>query len=165
MNYIKITPCDIANGPGVRVTLWVAGCNHHCKGCHNPQTWSPSAGQRFSDDTLKEILELLKPDYIRGLTLSGGDPLYPRNRPDILTLIEQVREVYGNTKDIWLWTGYPWEDIQEQHITDLCDVVVDGEFIEEQKDISLPYCGSRNQRVIDCKKSLDAGKIVLWEEK
>lgn len=176
MNYIKWTYPDIANGPGCRLTLWLAGCNHHCKGCHNPQTWNPDAGQLFTEETKNEIIELLRPDYIQGLTLSGGDPLYPENRMDVLNLLASIREEYDNAKDVWLWTGYCWENILpiigEEYPEDelwrvipyFCDVIVDGEFIEEQKDISLPYCGSRNQRVIDCKKSLPTGKIVLWEE-
>lgn len=177
MNYIKWTYPDIANGPGCRLTLWVAGCNHHCKGCHNPQTWDQNAGQPFTEETKDKIIEMLRPDYIQGLTLSGGDPLYPENRPGVLNLLASIREEYDGTKDVWLWTGYRWEDILPtigdeypedelwQVIPYFCDVIVDGEFVEKQKDISLPYCGSRNQRVIDCKKSLKIGKIVLWEEK
>lgn len=184
MNYIKWTYPDIANGPGCRLTLWVAGCDHHCKGCHNPQTWDPDAGQPFTEETKNKIIEMLRPDYIQGLTLSGGDPLYPENRLDVLNLITAVYDEFKGEKDVWLWTGYKWEDLWDKNSSSLydyyltydfkylktviicyCDVIVDGEFIEEQKDISLPYCGSRNQRVIDCQKSLETGKIVLWEEK
>lgn len=175
MNYMKIINCDIANGHGVRITLFVSGCNHRCKGCQNPQTWDANAGQEFTfgkDGTAGEIIESLKPDYIRGLSLSGGDPLYPENRAGILCLCKDVRAVFGHSKDIWLWTGYTFEDLVDMAqtdaalagILDIVDVVVDGPFIQEQRDITLPYCGSRNQRVIDVQKTLNTYNIVLWNK-
>ena len=172
MNYMKIVPCDIANGPGVRVSLFVSGCNHHCPGCHNPQTWNPNAGQPFTKETLDELIELLRPDYIQGLTLTGGDPMYPANRDTILKILSSVLEEFGNEKDIWLWTGYTLEELWSQPDFDintyynfrlsLIDVLVDGPYIESKRDISLPYMGSSNQRVLDAWKSNEQMKPVLW---
>lgn len=179
MNYIKIINCDIANGHGVRTTLFVSGCDHCCKGCQNPQTWDANAGQEFTfgkDGTADEIIESLKPDYIRGLSLSGGDPLYSENRAGIAQLCKNVRAVFGHSKDIWLWTGYTFEDLITEMTHNIVtgkdlisimrdvDVIVDGPFIQEQRDITLPYCGSRNQRVIDVQKTLNAYNIVLWNK-
>lgn len=173
MNYAKIVPCDIANGEGVRVTLFVQGCNHHCPGCHNPQTWDPNAGQPFTEETLNELIELLRPDYIQGLTLTGGDPLYPENREIISDIIYKVLVEFGDKKDIWMWTGYTYEELLSQinplnenddidMILNLIDVLVDGQYIESKRDISLPYMGSSNQRVIDCIKTTGYDNIVLW---
>lgn len=148
MNYQKITKYDIANGEGVRVTLWVSGCNHHCEGCHNPETWDPTSGKPFTKKTMDELLEALEPDYIAGLTLSGGDPLFPKNRETVYKILKTVHEKFPQ-KTIWLYTGYKWEDIEHNPwITTYTDVIVDGKFIMDQKDITLPWCGSRNQRVI-----------------
>ncbi len=167
MNYMKIDPCDIANGPGVRVTLFVTGCNHHCPGCHNPQTWDPNAGQPFTNKTLDKIVDLLRSDYIRGLTLTGGDPLYPENRETVKRICKRVWTEFHGNKDIWMWTGYVWEDIVNDWKTNnliipLISVLVDGPFIEAQKDISLPYMGSSNQRVIDIWETILTDKPVLW---
>ena len=109
MNYAKIVPCDIANGEGVRVTLFVQGCMHHCPGCQNPTTWDPNGGQPFTDETLDKIVDLLRPDYIQGLTLTGGDPLLPENRTTIFHICKCVYKEFGRKKDIWLWTGYTYE--------------------------------------------------------
>lgn len=176
MNYIKITKNDIANGPGVRVTLWVSGCSLHCKGCHNPQTWDFDAGQLFNETTKQELFEALSKPYIQGITLSGGHPLEDSNLLQVYGLIKEIKQQYP-TKDIWLYTGYNLgienfiiklkgispecnrHDIIHT-ILNLCDVVVDGPYIEEQKDISLPFCGSRNQRIIDVKKTLEHHKII-----
>ena len=175
MNYMKVVPCDIANGPGVRVTLFCAGCNHHCPGCQNPTTWNPNGGQLFTDETLDKIVDLLRPDYIQGLTLTGGDPLYPKNRPAIYHIISRVAEEFEWRKDVWMWTGYTWEELMLDRnesfdnagdcLTDilaLTDVLVDGPFIEAKKDISLPYMGSSNQRVIDPWESFGEDEPVLW---
>lgn len=167
MNYIKIDPCDIANGPGVRVTMFVTGCEHHCLGCHNPQTWDPNAGQPFTNETLDKILDLLRPDYIQGLTLTGGDPLYPGNRELVEKIVHRVWTEFENKKDVWLWTGYKWEELWNQDglVADILadiNVLVDGPFIESEKDISLPYMGSKNQRVIDIKWSLGYKEPSLW---
>lgn len=177
MNYMKIDPCDIANGPGVRVTLFCSGCSHHCQGCHNPQTWDPNAGQPFTDETLNRIIDLLRPDYIRGLTLTGGDPLLMENEPEIARIIYKVKLLFDGKKDIWLWTGYTLEELIQRieddddeglmsptgEILSGINVLVDGPYVEAKRDISLPWCGSRNQRVIDVKQS-KKNEIVLWKE-
>ena len=163
MNYLKITPVDTANGPGCRVTLWVSGCLHHCEGCHNPETWWPGAGQLYTEETEKELMRLLEPKYIRGLTISGGDPLYPENRVIVERLVRRVREVYPE-KDIWLYTGYTAEQVMDWVDGDRVDVLVDGQFVKSQKDISLRFRGSRNQRLIDARKSREYGCIVLWKD-
>lgn len=162
MNYQKITKYDIANGEGVRVVLWVSGCNHHCEGCHNPETWDPTSGQPFTKETMDELLEALEPDYIAGLTLSGGDPLFPKNRETVYKILKTVKTLYPQ-KTIWLYTGYKWEDIEyNPWITKYTDVIVDGKFIMDQKDITLPWCGSKNQRVIDVERSVLQRKVVLY---
>lgn len=175
MNYAKIVPCDIANGEGVRVTLFVQGCTHHCLGCQNPTTWDPNGGQPFTDETLDKIVDLLRPDYIQGLTLTGGDPMLSENEPDIAHIIWKVRLLFGDKKDIWVWTGYILKELRRRaqndddegmlsptyEILSNIDVLVDGPFIQEKRDISLPYMGSSNQRVIDMKKST-LRKTVLW---
>lgn len=173
MNYAKIVPCDIANGEGVRVTLFVQGCNHHCPGCQNPTTWDPNGGQPFTDETLDKIVDLLRPDYIQGLTLTGGDPLLPENRTTIFRICKCVYKEFGRKKDIWLWTGYTYEELRQEwmeswdsvilvNIFSYTTVLVDGPFIEAQKDISLPYMGSSNQRVIDIWRSAGKDNPVLW---
>lgn len=162
MNYIKITTADIANGEGVRCTLWTTGCSHHCPGCQNPTTWDPKEGIPFIEETMQKLLDELRPDYIRGLTFSGGDPLFIQNRLIVGYICERVREEFGNTKDIWMWTGYEWDDIKDWDHLHYVDVLVDGPYIEAERDISLPWAGSKNQRVIDVKKSLERGEVVLW---
>ena len=177
MNYMKVVPCDIANGPGVRVTLFCAGCNHHCPGCQNPTTWDPNGGQPFTDEMLDKIVDLLRPDYIQGLTLTGGDPLLPENLSMILRIVLWVKIYFAGKKDIWMWTGYTWEELIDRIKSDFkkgdfsetweilgeTNVLVDGPFIESKKDISLPYMGSSNQRVIDTWKSLMVKhKPTLW---
>ena len=161
MNYIKITKVDIANGPGCRTVLWVSGCNHECKGCHNPQTWDCNAGKEFNDNTMQELLDSLEPDYIAGLTFSGGDPLHPNNRDAVMKIAEKVRQQYPQ-KSIWLWTGFLWEEIKNIYGLNNIDVIVDGPYIEAQRNISLPYSGSMNQRVLDVKKSLELNHPVLY---
>lgn len=163
MNYIKIIPCDIANGPGVRVTIFVSGCDHHCHGCQNPQTWNPAAGEPFTKKTLNKILVLLGKNYIQGATFSGGDPLQPQNIETVSTICREILSQYGNKKDIWLWTGYLWEEIKNTEPASLVNVIVDGPYLESQKDISLPYAGSRNQRVINAVESLRQNKVVLYD--
>ncbi len=164
MNYIKITTPDIANGIGCRVTIFVSGCSHHCPSCQNPQTWDAAAGNPFIEDTMQELLDLLRPDYIQGLTLSGGDPLFIQNRLIVGYICERVRKEFGDTKDIWMWTGYEWDQIKDWDHLNYVDVLVDGPYIEAQRDISLPWAGSNNQRVIDVKRSLKNNEIVLWKE-
>lgn len=157
MNYMKIKKYDIANGPGVRVSLFVSGCDFHCKGCFNEESWDKNAGDDFTKDKIDEIIEFLRPDYITGLSILGGDPLMPYNRFSVSCVINKVREVYGDTKDIWLWTGFVYEDllkILEQDnfpyldfILSNIDVLVDGPFIENKKDLSLKWRGSSNQNI------------------
>lgn len=163
MNYMKIDRVSISNGPGVRVVLWVAGCSHHCPGCQNPETWPPEAGKTFNIGTVQELYRCLSKPYISGLTLSGGDPLFSQNIKTI-TLFAQACKKYFPTKTIWLWTGYEWADVKDIEIMPYLDVIVTGPFIESQKDYTLPYCGSRNQQVIDVKASLAANSIILYKE-
>ena len=151
MNYHNITKDDMLNGDGLRVVLWVSGCAHGCKGCHNPITWDPNGGLLFDDAAKEEIFTELEKDYISGLTLSGGDPLFPGNRNAIETLVREVKERYPN-KTIWLYTGYSWEDISNLPLIQYVDIVVDGKFVESLKDNKLHWRGSSNQRIIDVKK-------------
>ena len=150
MNYHNITKDDMLNGDGLRVVLWVSGCSHGCKGCHNRITWDPDSGLPFDETAKEEIFTELKKDYISGLTLSGGDPLFPGNRNTIETLAREVKERFP-MKTIWLYTGYSWEQIADLPIMEYVDVLVDGKFIESLKDTSLHWRGSSNQRVIDIK--------------
>ncbi len=172
MFYSDIKTCDIANGPGVRVTIFVSGCTHHCKGCFNEVTWNFQYGREFTEDTIEEILQALAPDYITGLTLLGGEPLEYVNQKGLLPLVRAVKEQYPQ-KDIWCYSGYLFD---EQIVKDFCnrweetrellgylDVLVDGKFIEEQKNISLQFKGSENQRIIRVQESLKSGQIVLWQ--
>lgn len=158
MYYGTIKPCDIANGIGVRVSLFVSGCRHCCKNCFNPETWSFSYGTHYTEETTQEILRLLEPPYIRGLTLIGGEPMEPENQRELLTLVQAVRNRFGKKKDIWCYTGCVLEtDLQTEspyrcEVTDalleVIDVLVDGPFIEEQKSLTLPFRGSKNQRIL-----------------
>lgn len=170
MNYGEIKNYDIANGLGVRVTLFVSGCTHHCKGCFNPMTWDFGYGQPFTEDTENKLLEMLAPDYIDGLTLLGGEPMEADNQRALLPFLKKVRERYPH-KNIWCYTGYTLEtDLQSDsrarcEVTDeiltLIDVLVDGEFIEEKKNISLAFRGSENQRIIDLPRTLANGTVTL----
>lgn len=161
MNYLKITKDDLLNGEGVRVTLWVSGCSHHCQNCHNPETWNDKEGQLFDSKAIEEISnELLNP-YVAGLTLTGGDPLYPKNRETIGDLIKEVKRKFPN-KNIWLWTGYKWNEIKDLSFIKYIDVLVDGEFVQNLYSPNLMWRGSSNQNVIDVKKSLEQNKMVLY---
>ena len=161
MNYIRINKCDIANGNGVRCTLFVAGCNHHCHGCHNPESWNPSAGIKFTKETEEEIMDVVRLPYIRGLTLSGGDPLYPQNRDELTNLAKRIKTELPD-KDIWVWTGYEFDEIKDTELIKYCDVVVVGPFILEQRDISDAnrWRGSRNQKIILVQESLKSKSTV-----
>lgn len=161
MKYHNITHDDMLNGEGLRVVLWVSGCSHHCKGCHNPCTWDPTDGLYFDQAAKREIFEYLDKDYISGITLSGGDPLFIENRVDIGKLIIDIRDKYRDSKTIWLYTGYEWNDIKDIPFIQLVDIVVDGPFVESQKDSLLLWKGSKNQRVIDVKDSLKYDIISL----
>ena len=179
MNYHNITYPDQNNGDGLRIVLWVAGCEHHCTNCQNQQTWSPQSGIPFDKNAMNEILNELKKDYISGITFSGGDPLHPKNVQNVLKIVDEIRVSYP-TKNIWLYTGYTWEQIMYPVITDInseqlkvlqmrkelvskCDVLIDGRYVDELRDVSLPWRGSSNQRVINVQETLKQKQIVLWE--
>lgn len=167
MYYSKIKYNDVANGPGLRVSLFTSGCTHHCKGCFQPETWNFENGSPFTQETVKHIIEKSSGRYTAGLSLLGGDPL--DNSKDILPLLEEYRKTFGNTKTIWLWTGYLFEEILKDEfmskVLPFVDVIVDGRFEEDCKDITLKYMGSTNQRVIDVPKSLETNSIILYTEK
>lgn len=164
MNYMSIKKTDVANGPGIRVSLFVSGCTHHCKGCFNPETWDFNAGQQFTGETIEEILQYCTPDYIGGLTLLGGDPLEPQNQKELLPLLKAFKEKFPN-KTIWCFTGYLFEEIKDTSYDFLSyiDVLVDGPFIETLKDLTLKFKGSSNQRTINVKESFLQKEIILLE--
>lgn len=173
MNYASIKNCDIANGPGVRVSLFVSGCTHHCKGCFNEIAWDFNYGEPFTQKTIDMILDMLKPDYVKGLTLLGGEPFEPQNQPAIVDLLRQVKAKYPQ-KSIWSFSGYLFDrdilpgklgdpEITREFLSYL-DVLVDGPFIEARKNLSLRFRGSENQRLIDVPASLEQGSLVLWED-
>lgn len=159
MQYHNITKDDMLNGEGLRVVLWVAGCSHACPGCQNPVTWDPKGGLEFDENAKQEIFDQLKHSYINGITYSGGDPLYVDNREAIAKLAEEIRAKYPE-KTQWLYTGYQWKDIKEEKVIPFLDVVVDGRYIEAERDTLLNWCGSRNQKIIDVHKSLETGEVV-----
>lgn len=160
MNYHNITKTDMLNGDGLRVVLWLAGCNHRCKDCHNPETWDEFSGLAFDDYAKNEIFEELNKDYIKGITFSGGDPLFPQNRKEVGELAQEIHKNYPN-KDIWLYTGYTYEQIKNWEYLKYIDVLVDGPFIASMKELGLKWVGSSNQRVIDVKKTIEKGNVVL----
>lgn len=152
MNYHNITKDDMLNGFGLRIVLWVAGCDHHCEGCQNPQTWDYKGGIPFDDNAEKELFEALDKSYISGLTISGGDPLNVHNRQEVTRIAKKFRQKYGNSKDIWVYTGYRYEDVKYFDIIHYIDILVDGEYIEELKDENCEWRGSSNQRIINLKE-------------
>ena len=160
MRYHNITKDDMLNGDGLRTVLWVAGCSHGCKNCHNPITWDICGGIPFDEAAKNELFEALEPDYISGVTFSGGDPLHMQNREEIGQLIREVRERFPH-KTIWVYSGYTWEEVKDLPYLKLADVLVDGKFEEELKDVTLHWKGSANQRVIDIQKTLESGEIML----
>ena len=157
MNYAGIKKTDIANGPGVRVSLFVSGCRNHCPGCFNPETWDFNYGEPFTRKTEKEIIKALRPSWIQGLSILGGDPMEPENQKALLPLLKRIR-VMCPGKDVWLYTGYTYEAVRDSEILKWVDVLVDGPFMEAEKDISLAFRGSRNQRIIPLKKGNPYGK-------
>lgn len=211
MNYHNITYPDMNNGEGLRVVLWLSGCSHKCKGCQNPQTWNANSGIPFDESAKEELFKELDKDYISGLTLSGGDPLFESNLDGVLELVAEVNKQYNSAqyivgddknnhnilnanankirlsspkKSIWLYTGFYWEEIFEPAFTEQstkwinnylkqnkirkeiisnCDVLVDGKYIDSQRDITLKWCGSKNQRVIDINKTIKEGEIIEWK--
>ena len=152
------------NGEGLRVVLWVSGCNHHCKGCHNPQTWGVDSGKEFTNKDMIELLAEIDKEYISGLTISGGDPLHPDNWETVHLICKVVKTSFPD-KTVWVYTGYKWEEIvQDLCFTDFAeyvDVIVDGEFVEELAEVNYPYAGSTNQRIIDVQESLKQGEVIL----
>lgn len=173
MNYAEIKNCDIANGIGVRISLFVSGCTHHCKGCFNEVAWDFDYGTPFTQETIDKILDMMRPSYIRGLTLLGGEPFEPKNQGPIVELLRQIKEKMPE-KSIWAFSGYLFDrDILSGRLGDwkvtqeylsYLDVLVDGPFVEAKKNLSLRFRGSENQRIIDVPASLAQGKIVLWRD-
>lgn len=174
MNYATIKKTDVANGPGIRVSLFVSGCTHGCKGCFNREAWDFHYGEEYTSQTEEEILQALSPGHIRGLSILGGEPMEPENRGTVLGLLKRVRQRYPH-KDIWCYTGYDYEKdllrwIEEEtagpaesetaKLLSLIDVLVDGEFVEAKKNLRLAFRGSENQRIIDVKESLRQGRVV-----
>lgn len=169
MNYHNITYPDQNNGPGLRVVIWVSGCSHHCLECQNPQTWDENSGILFDNPAKEEVIKQLKNKYISGVTWSGGDPMHEDNVETVLEFTEKIHDLFPE-KNIWLYTGYTFEEImndanlKRKQLLDLCDVLVDGEYKKELRDISLHWCGSSNQRIIDVKNTLKENKIILYED-
>ena len=166
MNYHMIRTDDMLNGSGLRVVVFLSGCSHRCTGCHNPETWNVKSGKIFTTDTAMEIISELDKDYISGVTLSGGDPLYKKSLSEVYELINLIKQ-YHSDKSIWIYTGYKWEDINEDKekmkVVSLCDVLCDGKFIKSLSDVNCPWVGSTNQRVISVQDSLKENKIILYE--
>ena len=171
MNYAEIKNCDIANGPGVRVSLFVSGCTHRCKGCFNEIAWDFAYGKPFTQETVDMLLEMLKPDHIKGITLLGGEPFEPQNQPTVVDFLRQMKAKYPE-KSVWAFSGYLFDrDMLSgrlgsltQEFLSYVDVLVDGPFVEEKKNLSLRFRGSSHQRIIDVPASLQTGEIVLWED-
>ena len=184
MNYLKIEHEDVCNGDGLRVVLWLSGCSHHCYNCQNPQTWNPDSGIPFDESAKQEIFTELSKDYISGITFSGGDPLHENNLDEVHKLVKEIRISFPE-KTIWLYTGFEWDQIMDikviqpifsckdlenkiqnvlkrQEIIKQCDVLVDGEYIDEERDVTLKWRGSSNQHVIDVQQSLAQNKLVLY---
>ncbi len=173
MNYAAIKKTDVANGPGVRVSLFVSGCTHHCKGCFNPEAWDFGYGKLYTAETENELLSALAPQYIRGLSLLGGEPFEPENQISLLPLLRRVRVQYPQ-KTVWCYSGYLFEhellagQVGQWQVTkellSLIDVLVDGEFHLAERDLTLRFRGSRNQRIIDVQQSLAADEVILWRD-
>lgn len=172
MNYAAIKPFDVANGPGVRVSLFVSGCTHRCEDCFNREAWDFSYGEEFTEREMQKILKALEPDYIKGFSLLGGEPFEPRNQEVLADVLQKIKEVYPE-KNVWCYTGYTFEtDLLSGRLCDYAvtekmlkniDILVDGKFIKELKNLKLRFKGSENQRIIDVKKSMEENKIILWE--
>lgn len=183
MNYLKIEHEDVCNGTGLRCTIWLTSCSHGCPWCFNKETWNPDSGIPFDESAKQEIFDELSKDYISGITLTGGDPLHENNLDEVLLLIQEIRSSYPD-KTIWLYTGYTFEECKPfseegilpgskfaPHLQDILkkrweiisnvNVLVDGEYIDEQRDITLKWCGSSNQRVIDVKQTIKEGRVII----
>ena len=173
MNYLGIDKASISNGPGVRVVLWVSGCSVQCKGCQNPESWDFCAGKLFDNDAKQELFDALSKPYIQGITISGGHPFENQNVEDVYLLIKEIKNKFP-TKNIWLYTGYTWEyifpkicldvfninNVYRKEAAKMCDVIVDGPYIEEQRDITLKFRGSKSQRLINVQETLKQSKII-----
>ena len=173
MHYATIKPRDIANGPGVRVSLFVSGCTHHCPGCFNAEAWDFDYGKPFDTAVMDELLTLLAPDYVKGLSLLGGEPFEPQNQVALVEFLRKMRERYPS-KTVWCYSGYTLEQLRGEsrarceytdEMLSMIDVLVDGRFVMEKKNIRLRFRGSENQRLIDLNKTREAGEIVLWDER
>lgn len=168
MRYASIRTLDISNGIGVGASLFLQGCPFHCHNCFNPETWDFNGGKEFTSNTRNEVLRTIKPDYITRWSLLGGEPLVSQNMSELAKLIQLIRKTKPDIQ-IWVYTGYTLEELQKregvytQYILDNIDVLVDGQYIDELRDVSLPFCGSRNQRIIDMNKTKKQGKIVLLD--
>lgn len=173
MNYCNVKNCDIANGVGVRVSLFVSGCRNRCKNCFQPETWDFNYGKPFDEQTEEKLLKMLAPSYINGLTVLGGEPMEPENQRALLPFLKKVKAAY-HQKTIWLYTGFTLEELRSpdcrahteytEEILKLLTVLVDGRFVEEKKNISLRFRGSENQRLIDVAATLAAGSVTLWNK-
>ena len=161
MNYLKIDNCNMNNGDGLRYVVWVTGCEHKCNGCFNPETWDSQNGDKWTDVQTSQLSNILEQDWCSGVTFTGGDPLHPRNREKIFELCKYIHNKFH--KSIWIYTGYKYEELNEKQLTNI-DVLVDGEFIEEQKSLFKHWAGSSNQRVIDVQQTLAQDKIILYKE-
>ena len=162
MRYNKIRKMDIADGPGVRVSIFMQGCIFNCKNCFNPETHDFKGGVEFTDETIDKVLNLANHEYIRGLSILGGEPLHQKNIDGSLKLARKFKEKYPE-KDVWVWTGFLYENIKKDHDLSDIDVLVDGQYIDKLRNPKLKYCGSSNQRVIDIKKTIKKGKVVILE--
>lgn len=180
MNYAQIRSMDISNGEGIGVSLFVQGCDFHCKNCFNSETWEFSKGQEWNDKTKNQFLKLIETPFIQRVSILGGEPLHPKNVQNVLKIVDEIRVSY-HTKNIWLYTGYTWEQIMYPIVTDdlnherdciikarkelvsKCDVLIDGRYVDELRDVSLHWRGSSNQRVINVQETLKQNKIILWE--
>lgn len=173
MHYGEIKNYDIANGIGVRVSLFVSGCTNHCEHCFQPETWDFTHGEPFTEKTQEELLQMMEPDYIHGFTLLGGEPFEPENQRGILPFLQKLKQEFPE-KTVWAYTGFMLEDLMTEGthphceitetILSLIDVLIDGRFVEAKKDLSLQFRGSSNQRIIDLKKTLAEGRVILWED-
>lgn len=163
MRYNKIRKMDISDGPGVRVSIFMQGCEFHCKNCFNPETWNFEKGKEFTDETISRVLELAEKEYIAGLSILGGEPMHPRNIDATTKLAKAFREKYPD-KNIWVWSGFLFEQLKDKEVMDYIDVLIDGQYMDELHDFRLKYRGSSNQRVIDIKKSKKTNKLCLIED-
>ena len=164
MKYNLIRKMDISNGPGVRVSIFMQGCEFHCKNCFNPETWDFKGGKEFTDDTIKEVINLAKPGHIKGLSILGGEPMHPKNIDGTAKIAKAFKEAYPE-KTVWAWSGYLFDkDLKDKEALKYIDVLVDGQYQDELHDFNLKWRGSSNQRVIDVQKSLKENEIVLFEK-